>query len=134
MEKSAKKEVKVMTLIKILFVSYIITGILLLILALLLYKLDLGENQVNIGVIAIYLISCFAGGFIAGKRTGSRKFLWNGGRRSIFCDSDDHNPCAESYAAGGDREFLYHIGSVYGRRNTGRNAELTISRTVLCFT
>ncbi|MBU9728796.1 TIGR04086 family membrane protein [Diplocloster modestus] len=76
MEKNVKKEVKVMTIIKILFVSYIITGILLLILALLLYKLDLGENQVNIGVIAIYLISCFAGGFIAGKRTGSRKFLW----------------------------------------------------------
>lgn len=76
MEKPAGKNLKIMTLVKVLFVSYIVTGLLLLLLAMLLYKFDLGENQVNIGVIVIYLISCFLGGFITGKSVGNRKFLW----------------------------------------------------------
>ena len=56
--------------------SGFLTGILLLVLTLLLYRLGLSEENVNAGVILIYVISTFAGGFVIGKLSGARKFLW----------------------------------------------------------
>lgn len=47
-----------------LLVMYLISGLLLLLLALLLFKMDLSEEVVKIGVIAIYIISGFCGGFL----------------------------------------------------------------------
>ena len=67
---------KAADMLKALLCAYIITGILLLVLALLLYKLGLSEENVNAGVILIYVISTFAGGFVMGKLSGSRRFLW----------------------------------------------------------
>lgn len=65
-------------LIKSLLAAYIVTGLLLLLLALLLYKLQLSESVVNIGIIAIYVAACFLGGFLEGKMMKTRKFLWGG--------------------------------------------------------
>lgn len=70
------KSSKPIWLLKSLLTGYIITGVLLLILALLLYKLDLGEQKVTMGIIIIYVISTFAGGFIMGKLVGERRFFW----------------------------------------------------------
>ena len=53
-----------------------VTGILLLVLTLLLYKAGLSEENVNAGIILVYVISTFSGGFVIGKLTGMRKFLW----------------------------------------------------------
>lgn len=63
-------------LLKSLLFSYILTALLLAALAFLLYKLSLGEKSVSIGIIVIYVAATFFGGFVAGKRMGSRKFLW----------------------------------------------------------
>ena len=63
-------------LLKALLCSYVITGILLLVLALLLYKMNLSEGMVNAGILLIYVISSFSGGFVMGKVTGRRKVLW----------------------------------------------------------
>lgn len=63
-------------ILKSLLCSYIVTGILLLLLALLLYKLDLNEKQVSIAVMAVYLLSTFVGGFVIGKLNQVRKFMW----------------------------------------------------------
>lgn len=63
-------------LLKALLCAYVITGILLLVLTLLLYKLGLSEENVNAGIILIYVISTFAGGFVTGKLAGTRRFLW----------------------------------------------------------
>ena len=63
-------------MIKALLCAYVITGILLLVLTLLLYKAGLSEEYVNAGITLIYVISTFAGGFVMGKLTGNRKFLW----------------------------------------------------------
>lgn len=62
--------------LKSLLCAYIVTGISLVILALLLYKAGLGEEMVNAGILLIYVISSFSGGFVMGKLTGNRKFLW----------------------------------------------------------
>ena len=63
-------------MLKSLLSAYVITGILLLLLALLLYKFQLSESKVNIGVIIIYVISSFLSGFLEGKMMKTRKFLW----------------------------------------------------------
>ena len=68
----------IVRMIKSLLAAYIITGALLLILALLLYKLQLSESAVNVGITAIYVIACFLGGFLEGKMMKTRKFLWGG--------------------------------------------------------
>ncbi len=62
--------------LKSLLCAYIVTGISLVILALLLYKAGLSEEMVNAGILLIYVISSFSGGFVMGKLTGNRKFLW----------------------------------------------------------
>jgi len=59
-----------------LVIMYVISGVLLLILATLLYNLELSEATVKIGVIATYIISGFAGGFWLGKQMQDRKYLW----------------------------------------------------------
>ena len=44
--------------------------------ALLLYRFDLSEKVVSGCIVGIYIIVTFLAGFLAGKREGSRKFLW----------------------------------------------------------
>lgn len=63
-------------MLKSLLCAYIVTEILLLILTLLLYKAGLSEENINAGIILTYVISTFSGGFVIGKLTGARKFLW----------------------------------------------------------
>ena len=67
---------KVMWILKALLASYIITGILLVGLALLTYQFE-WEEQIVLGVIvAIYVVSTFVGGFILGKLTRVKKYIW----------------------------------------------------------
>lgn len=63
-------------ILKVLFVSYLLTGILLALIAGILYKFQLEDGKVQIGIILMYIFSCFIGGFLAGKTMKNRKFLW----------------------------------------------------------
>ena len=76
MEKGKSYQNMAIRMLKSLLSAYIITGILLLFLALLLYKFQLSEPKVNIGIIIVYVISSFLGGFLEGKMMKARKFLW----------------------------------------------------------
>lgn len=67
---------KLFSMLKVLLLTYLFTGLLLLLLSLGLYKLGLSEGQVGIGVLAVYFLSGLFGGFFMGKAGGSRKFLW----------------------------------------------------------
>ena len=69
-------ERKILWMVKALLCAYVVTGIMLLILTVLLYKLGLSEENVNAGIILIYVISTFSGGFVIGKFAKVRKFLW----------------------------------------------------------
>lgn len=60
----------------VLVTMYIVTGILLLLLAFFMYRAEPSEAFVNGAIIAIYIIAGFAGGFLIGKRVGMRKYLW----------------------------------------------------------
>ena len=76
MQKNEKQKTLAMDLIKILFVMYLVTFILLMLLALVLYKAQPGEIVTKAWLIAVYVVSGLLGGFLVGKRTKSRKFLW----------------------------------------------------------
>ena len=52
-----------------------LTMLMLLGLSFGLYKFDLSEKTVRIGILAVYIISTFAGGFAMGKMGKTRKFL-----------------------------------------------------------
>lgn len=71
-----KKNEKAVCVLKCLLISYILTGILLLILALLLYKFSLPKQVIGIGVIIIYIVSTFLGGMLLGKNMKVKKYLW----------------------------------------------------------
>ena len=67
---------QVRVILKSVIASYVITGVLLLFAAFLLYKLEPQQSQVAIGILVIYVLSCFFGGLIAGKMLRNRKFIW----------------------------------------------------------
>ena len=76
MERQTRKESMLIPVMVILVTMYIITGILLLLLAFLMYKMDLAEPVVNGALIAIYIIAGFFGGCLMGKKAGVKKYLW----------------------------------------------------------
>ena len=76
MDKGRNVSNVILRILKALLTSYVVTGILLLVLAFLLYQFQLSKSAVDIGILAIYIISCFLAGFIEGKIMGTRKFLW----------------------------------------------------------
>ena len=74
MSKKEQNEVWIMWMVKALLAAYVVTGILLIILALALYKFELNEGAVTAGVTAVYLISTFTGGLVVGKLAKVRRF------------------------------------------------------------
>lgn len=76
MKNVMEKGTQAIQILKALLASYIVTGILLFILTLLLYKFEWDEQMVTAGIIVIYVVSTFIGGFILGKLKRVRKFLW----------------------------------------------------------
>ncbi len=76
MDKVQGQKLKVIPLIKSLLFAYIISGLLLFLLAFLMLKLDLSGAIVAGGIVVIYILSCFIGGFLMGKNTDQRRFIW----------------------------------------------------------
>ena len=57
MGKKGQNEVWIMWILKSLLAAYVVTGILLMILAMALYKFELTEEAVTAGITAVYLLS-----------------------------------------------------------------------------
>ena len=71
-----QKNIKVIWWIKSLLASYIVTGILLLVLTFFMYKIELNEKIVSAAIVGIYVVSTLIGGVIIGKLTKSKRYLW----------------------------------------------------------
>ncbi len=67
---------KAKAMLKAMLCSYTLTGVLLLILAFLLFKMDLSEKIVSVGIVVIYILSCFLGGLVMGKKVKKQKYVW----------------------------------------------------------
>ncbi len=76
MERKIRKDTRVLWVLKALLAAYVITGILLLLLAMALYRLELNEKSVSAAVIAIYVLSTLVGGIVIGKLARVRRFAW----------------------------------------------------------
>ena len=76
MERRFRRDSKALWVLKALLVSYIVTGVLLLVLAMLLCKFELDEKTVSAGIVAIYVASTLIGGLVLGKMAKVRRFLW----------------------------------------------------------
>ncbi|MDY5987018.1 TIGR04086 family membrane protein [Sporofaciens sp. SGI.106] len=76
MDRNVEKNGKVFWILKALLIAYAVTGALLLVLAMLLYKLELDEKAVSAGIIAIYITSTLVGGIVIGKMAKMRRFFW----------------------------------------------------------
>ena len=76
MDKIKNTKMPVFTILKVLILSYVVTAVMLLLLAALLFKLELSEGIVDGGIVFTYELSCFLGGFVMGKLQKTRKFLW----------------------------------------------------------
>ncbi len=113
MEKMKHYQGAAMRLLKALLAAYIVTGGLLLLLALLLYKLRLSESVINLSITTIYLIACFLTGFLMGKMMKTRKYLWG--------------------AAGGLLYFaLLALISLAARQNFGAEPSGLVTTLLLC--
>lgn len=66
---------KIKVILRSLLFSYILSGILLIVISFALYKLRWKEGQVQMAVNAVYIISCLAGGFLMGKGFRQKRFF-----------------------------------------------------------
>ncbi|NLJ89824.1 MAG: TIGR04086 family membrane protein [Clostridiales bacterium] len=76
MDKILGRNSKGINFLKSLLISYIISGLLLFLLAFLMLKLSLSGSVVNIGIVVVYILSALVGGFVMGKNSEKRRFIW----------------------------------------------------------
>ena len=111
-------------MVRALIVTYILSGILLVVLSFALFKFRLPENQVNVAVCAVYVISCFFGGILAGKTMRTRRFFWGlvlGTLYFLFL----YRP--EGRCHGRHQKTSLCPRHVHIERNGGRDGKLTVS-------
>jgi len=84
MDKVLHHNSKVVVILRDLLVSYMITGILLLLLAFLMLKADLSGGILSGGILLTYILSSFVGGFLLGKSADQKRFLWGLGMGALY--------------------------------------------------
>lgn len=121
MEKS-----KLQATLKTLLISYILTGILLVVLAFALYKFRLKEGQIRIGVNAVYIITCLIGGLIMGKASDSGVFLGTDPGTRLFPGASGGLLFAEQRAERNDEPDSYNHGYLCRQRHHRRDDQLIL--------
>lgn len=76
MEKTTERVGMAATVLKALLTAYIITAFILLSTAFVLLKFQPDMQKLGVVILACYVISCFLGGWLSGRKAGKRKFLW----------------------------------------------------------
>lgn len=75
---------RLVALLKCLVAAYLITGVMLLAAAGLLYKFSLGENVIDIGIIVVYCVSSLLAGLFFSKGASSRRFIWGMAAGAVY--------------------------------------------------
>ncbi|SHO50663.1 TIGR04086 family membrane protein [Anaerocolumna xylanovorans] len=76
MDKVLHRNSRVTVILKDLLLSYVVTGLMLLLLSFLMLKLDVSNKILSGGIIVTYILSTFLGGFLFGKNAAQKRFLW----------------------------------------------------------
>lgn len=114
-------------MVRALIAAYILSGILLMVLSFALFKFRLPENQVNVAVCAVYVISCFFGGILAGKTMRTRRFFWGLVLGTLYFLFLYLMSLAQKDGVTEDTKRLLCPRHVHIERNGGRDGELTVS-------
>ena len=72
----SQKKSNILFTLKLVGLSYVLTGIFILIFTLIVYKNYMADEKIIIGVLAIYTISNAISGFIAGRIKQHKKYIW----------------------------------------------------------
>lgn len=64
------------SMLKILLITYILTGLILLGMSFLMYFVGLPDPVISVGITLIYIIANLVGGLMAGKCVESQKFIF----------------------------------------------------------
>lgn len=75
---------KIISVCKVLFVEFIVSVVLLLGIALVVYKTGMGQSTARILIVAVYALSTFLGGMIIGKAQKSRRLLWGAAAGGLY--------------------------------------------------
>ncbi len=67
---------EILQVVKATVAVAVMTVILLLILAFMLFKFNLSDGFIMAGVYITYVVACFVGGLIIGKVRGEKKYIW----------------------------------------------------------
>ncbi len=70
------KKNKIMQWVKGIVAAYIISGVVLLVLAFLMYRFDVAEGIIRGGILSAYVVSCFVAGCMVSRPWTERKYLW----------------------------------------------------------
>ena len=76
MKENSKWGKKIWSFLRVLIAAYLVTGLLLLLLALILYKWEVSEALMTGGTIVIYIVSCLFAGILIGKSGRKKAFAW----------------------------------------------------------
>lgn len=124
MDQSERQRSSAMPILVDLVAMYIITGLLLILLAALLGRVDMSDAAVSIGIIATYIVSCFAGGFLIGKKKKKKIFMGPLCWRILFCGAAAWKSGGEPRAGRAAGTYADDSGALYFVRNGGRDAQL----------
>lgn len=72
----AKKFIGRFMYLKVIAAMYIVTALLLFLLALIVSRIPQEEQVLSIGVLFVYLLPTLISGYIIGKMKQSKKFIW----------------------------------------------------------
>lgn len=84
MEKVLHRNSKGITIVRNLLISYMVTGILLLLISFLMLKFELSNAVLSGGIILTYILSNVIGGFLLGKSAEQKRFLWGLGMGALY--------------------------------------------------
>ena len=70
------KKITIIQVVKGIIVAYLVSAVILFLLAFLMYKWDISEGVIRGGIMFAYLISCFFCGSLVSKNRSGRKYLW----------------------------------------------------------
>ena len=124
---------QIKTILRSLLLAYALSGICLLLLALMVFKLDIGQGIVTVGILVIYVVSCLAGGFLSGKLMRQNKYKW-GFLVGLCYDCFICGAKAMGYEC---TACYYDVFYVSGRRHAGWYAlvkKRLLFRAILCYT
>jgi putative membrane protein (TIGR04086 family) len=66
----------IFNILKVQVITYFLTIILLILLAFIMFKVDLADKDINLGIIIIMIVSTFIGGLMAGKVFKTKKWMY----------------------------------------------------------